>query len=471
MSEEIFVVLGLGNGDEGKGKITDFLVRTRGIKNVVRFNGGSQAAHNVVTCEGVHHCFAQFGSGLFVPGTRSILSRYMLVDPMSFMVEYAALKAKGVGDALERTMIDGDCAIITPFNSIINRMREIARGANRHGSCGMGIGETAYDRMVHGDRVLLARDFFSPSVLRAKLSVFWFLKRDIAEQLLEMNPENEDLRFYHDKLSRINIEELMREYDEFSRRVKIVEEDAILETIAGEGAVFEGAQGVWLDRDIGPKPYVTYSKTTFENADELIRKSGFRGEIEKIGLLRAYATRHGAGPFVTENAELDSAICPCHNTTGEWQGKFRIGWFDVVAAKAAIASASGLSSIAITNLDRLDTLSEIRVVTNYEFIGKDFQSVGSVANLRNANGKRFVDTIKLSSENAPRLAEVLSSCCPGVEKSFTGWQKELSEICHYDDLPSEARDYISYLTSADALNVPISFISVGANANQTIKIQ
>src|SRR4051794_37158626 len=136
------ILSGLGYGDEGKGTWTDFLARTMPVHTVVRFNGGAQAGHNVVTPDGRHHTFAQFGSGTFVRGVNSHLSRFMLLNPIRLLQEADELRVLGVPDALARLSVDRRALLTTPFQVAANRLKELARGDARHGSCGMGIGET-----------------------------------------------------------------------------------------------------------------------------------------------------------------------------------------------------------------------------------------------------------------------------------------------------------------------------------------
>ncbi|TDB72357.1 adenylosuccinate synthetase, partial [Actinomadura sp. KC216] len=161
---EHVIVVDLGFGDAGKGTVVDHLCSTRpaflggrpprppgerGVATVVRFNGGAQAAHNVVLDDGRHHTFAQFGSGTFTPGVRTHLSRFMLVDPLALAAEADHLRALGVADALDRLTADRDALLTTPYHRAANRARETARGAARHGSCGMGIGETVAYAQAH----------------------------------------------------------------------------------------------------------------------------------------------------------------------------------------------------------------------------------------------------------------------------------------------------------------------------------
>src|SRR3954469_18473147 len=168
--QHAFLTVDLGFGDAGKGSIVDFLTRQHTAHTVVRYNGGAQAAHRVVTAgpNSREHVFAQFGSGTLA-GAATHLSRFMLLDPLAMVAEEQHLQALGVPDAFDRTTIDERALVITPFQRAANRLKELARGAGRHGSCGMGIGETMIDYLEHGQRVLFAGDLRSPDLLRSKL--------------------------------------------------------------------------------------------------------------------------------------------------------------------------------------------------------------------------------------------------------------------------------------------------------------
>ncbi len=169
------VVVDLGYGDAGKGTVVDWLCTRRcgeePVHAVVRFNGGAQAAHNVVTADGRHHSFAQFGSGTFTPGVRTHLSRHVLVDPLALIAEAGHLAALGVRDALDRLTVDRSALVTTPYHRAANRARETARGAGRHGSCGMGVGETMAYALAHGDEALRAGDCLCPRTVRRKLTL------------------------------------------------------------------------------------------------------------------------------------------------------------------------------------------------------------------------------------------------------------------------------------------------------------
>ena len=164
-----YIVVDLGFGDSGKGLLTDFLVRRTGATIVVRYNGGAQAGHNVVTPEGVHHTFAQFSAGCFVPNVRTFLSRHVVVHPTALLVEARALCEKGVPDVFGRIRISERARIITPFHQAAGRIRELARGESKHGTCGVGVGETVKDALENPEGAILAGDLRNVAKLRRQL--------------------------------------------------------------------------------------------------------------------------------------------------------------------------------------------------------------------------------------------------------------------------------------------------------------
>ena len=172
-----YIIVDLGFGDSGKGILTDFLVRHSNAGIVVRYNGGAQAGHNVVTPDGRHHTFSQFGSGTFVPGVKTLLSRHMVIHPGALLVEGEVLEASGITDAFSRLRISEQALVITPFHQAVNRIREMARGANRHGSCGVGVGEAVADSLEKTADTVRAVDLLDPPTLRRKLRTIGEAKR------------------------------------------------------------------------------------------------------------------------------------------------------------------------------------------------------------------------------------------------------------------------------------------------------
>jgi adenylosuccinate synthase len=371
MTHRVILTADLGFGDAGKGSIVDYLTRrhhtTAAPVTVVRYNGGAQAAHNVVTPDGRHHTFAQFGACLFVDGTYTHLSRFMLCAPPEMLAEARHLESLGVDDPFARTTLERGAAIITPFQQAANRLREVARGDARHGSCGMGIGETASDRLAYGDAILVAGDLSDPTTTRRKLQ---FLREAKREQLRDVIASVERTPAALQQIAIFDdpglIAALSDLYAGFARRLTLVDESHLAGVLARDGVtIFEGAQGVLLDEDFGFHPYTTWSHITFANADALLAAAGYRGDTFRLGIVRAYATRHGAGPFVTEDAALSAAIPDIHNGDNAWQRAFRVGWFDAVATRYALAAIRGVDALAVTCLDRLMEVTDWRLCEGY----------------------------------------------------------------------------------------------------------
>jgi adenylosuccinate synthase len=350
------IVADLGYGDSGKGTVVDWLCSARGsaareeapVHAVVRFNGGAQAAHNVLTTDGRHHTFAQFGSCSFTPGVRTHLSRFMLVDPLALAAEAAHLASAGVGDALDRLTVDRDALLTTPYHQAANRARELARGHERHGSCGMGIGETARYALENPDDAPRAADCTAPRRLARSLRR---LRNRLADEL--GFGEGPDLAGLCDA------------YRAFAARVALVDGGYLGGLLRAGPVVFEGAQGVLLDEWRGFHPYTTWSTTTFANAETLLAEAG--QTAVRLGVVRCYMTRHGPGPFVTEDPTLE--IPEPHNQNGAWQGAFRTGHFDAVALRYAVEVSGGVDAVALTHLD-VAARHPLRVCRSYQVGGQ-----------------------------------------------------------------------------------------------------
>jgi len=351
------MVVGLGNGDEGKGSLVDHLVRKEGVRHVVRFNGGAQALHHVVDGNRVHG-FSQFGAGTLA-GAETVLSRFMLFEPLAFCREARNLSDLGIADPYALVTLSARAPIIPQANIVTNRILEIQRGHGRHGSCGMGIGLTQGDVEELGAQAIYAGDLLHPTLLREKLDIIQQRRIEAVRGI--DGPETHTLR---NQLETSDLDDLVEFYEEFAERIRIVPDEAILAILAHEDTVFEGAQGVLLDQQWGFFPHVTRSTTTFENAETLLDEAGFSGERVRLGLLRAYGTRHGAGPFPTETDAL--AVAPCHNALNPWQGAFRTGWFDAVTARYALDVVGRVDLLAVTNLDRLIGLEGLQATANYQ---------------------------------------------------------------------------------------------------------
>lgn len=340
------IVVDLGYGDAGKGTVVDWLCATRPVHAVVRFNGGAQAAHTVVLRDGRRHTFAQFGSGTFRAGVRTHLSRYVVVDPLALAVEADHLASVGVPDALDRLTVDGAALLATPYHRAANRARETARGADRHGSCGLGVGEAVSYGLAHPADAPRVADCRNPALLHHRLAAL----RD--RLTAELGP-----------LDAPPVEDCVTAFTAFAERVTIVD-GAHLSTLLRAGTcVFEGAQGVLLDEWHGFHPYTTWSTTTFANAERLLAAAGLAGTATRLGVLRIVTTRHGPGPLVTEDPALP--LTDPHNPSNPWQGAFRFGHFDAVAHRYALEVADGVDGLALTHLDLAS--DRLRICRRYDW--------------------------------------------------------------------------------------------------------
>lgn len=320
MQKSATIVVDLGFGDAGKGTTVDYLARRGGVSAVVRFNGGAQARHFVVTPDGRTHGFSQFGSGTFVPGVQTFLSRFVLVDPLELLKEAEALSELRCSKPFSRLYIDENALVVTPLHRYMNRIREHARGDKRHGSCGMGIGEAMAASLQYPHLTIRTRDLRDKGKLTELLQMQQCLFRQLSEEVL---PFEKHLRLFEEGATVLHypksVDELAKLMHGIASHLQIVP-SAHLARLAQQGSLlFEGAQGVLLDEWRGFHPYTTWSTTTPTNAHMLLSEIGYVHPIKTLGVMRAYHTRHGAGPFPTEAPGLAKYFQDKNNGTHEWQ--------------------------------------------------------------------------------------------------------------------------------------------------------
>lgn len=361
-----YIVIDLGFGDAGKGLITDYLVRETQAGVVVRYNGGAQAGHNVVTPEGIHHTFSQFGSGSFVPGVKTYLSKEMVVHPGALLVEGDLLAHKGVNDIFTRIKIAPQALIITPYHQAANRIKELARNTNRHGSCGVGVGEAVEDNLAGHDDCIRARDLEKPDLLLQKMDSIRKRKFRIL-----LNAFGQELSFepMYAEWQVFQQDDLALRWLESIRRIVelglVDTTDSLMEWSKNtESIVFEGAQGVLLDAQAGFYPYNSWTNCSPENAFALVHQYAPSSEIMKVGVSRCFTVRHGPGPLPTETHELDGLVND-HNQLNAWQGNVRYGWFDQVLFNYALKKVRGVDLLAITHMDVLDRLESWKICKSY----------------------------------------------------------------------------------------------------------
>jgi adenylosuccinate synthase len=353
--------------------MVDTLCRQEGADLVVRFNGGAQAGHNVVTPDGRHHTFSQFGSGTFVPGVRTLLGPAFVLHPLALIAEEAHLQQVHVHDAFDRLWVDERACLITPFQQASGRLRELLRADAAHGTCGVGFGECVGDALTHDD-VLRARDLRNPSRLRQALIQQQRRKRHElhrAEALTSDAATGEWAWLIDPHAVDVIVEQWQR------LQIQVCSADETARHIASaKSVVAEGAQGVLLDETHGFQPHTTWSDCTSHHARRLLNRPA-----TAIGVTRTYSTRHGNGPLPSHDPQWDALPEP-HNGDAGWQGAFRRGPLDLPLLEYALKH-SPVDVLAVTHAD-VD-LPDSVVVDHYEpgpSITANASSLGDVTPIR-----------------------------------------------------------------------------------------
>ncbi len=466
------ILRGLGFGDEGKGTITDFLARTLGVKTVIRDSGGPQAGHRVVDEAAREHVFSQFSSATFQADVKSYLSGDMIFKIPNFFNEARALEKKKIAGAAERVRIDPGCALVTPLHAMLNQIKALARIKNPYGSVGVGVGEAVYDRDQTPDFALYVRDCLNEEILNKKIDRHFEQKFAAAKEIVARNPRNQAIaEIYAENRHWITKKRILEQCAAF--RVDcghLLEKpvDFFGALNSGEPIIFEGAQGALLDPAWGFWPHVTKTCATAKTAKILVDKHLAGKKMVKIGILRAYSTRHGFGPFVCEESNFPARLLDKQKVVHPWQGEFRAGWFDLPAARYGLTANNGIDSLALTNLDRLSAFRKVKVCTAYHYRGKQLGLVDRFFEWTPCTGGARLKAFKpgKTGEDKTGLARILFECEPIKYRIFPGWKLPISHVREFGKLPKEARNYISFLESEEGLDVPVSVISVGERSDQ-----
>lgn len=352
------IVIGTLLGDEGKGSCVSFLCERAfqanlPIRFIVRFSGGPQTAHNVIY-NNIHHTFSQFGSGS-LQGIPTILTRFVVINPFNLMHEGYSLTQKTGWNPFNELLISENALLITPIHRWINQQREIARGADAHGSCGEGVGETRLYDINHPDLSLKMSDLLPGNVeeIEKKLTAL----ASYAEEMIGNKWDDPDN----------TLESLAKSYQNLSEDgfLNIVDDQFISERLNDGYNIWEGSQGVLLDESLGFFPHTTWSSVTPANAQLLLEEAGKeKGNV--VGVVRTYFTRHGAGPFPSEiedNEENQNLFPEAHNTYGRFQGGWRRGWFDLPLFEYAVRAAGGVDEIMVSHADSF--FPDMPIVTDY----------------------------------------------------------------------------------------------------------
>jgi adenylosuccinate synthase len=420
------IVIGAQWGDEGKGKITDLLSRSADV--VVRPQGGVNAGHTIVVNDQTFKLHL-IPSGILYPDTECIIGSGTVIDPKILLQEFDQLEALDV--SLDRLYISQTAHVTMPFHRLLDQASEEKRGEHKIGTTGRGIGPTYADKSERmGIRVV---DLMNPDILRKKILWTVEYKNVVLDKLYELPP--------------LDPEAVIAEYTSYADRLRAHVVDSSLKIYEAihqrKNILFEGAQGTLLDLDHGTYPYVTSSNPIAGGA--CVGAGIGPTMIDRvIGVAKAYTTRVGEGPFPTElDGELNQHLCDRGAEFGTTTGRRRrCGWFDGVIGRYAVR-INGLDCLAITKLDVLDQLAEIKVCVAYELGGQ-------------------------TCDHFPGNAAEFARCRP-IYKTLPGWQCSTEDCRALEDLPPQALDYLKFL--AELMEVPIAIVSLGASRDQTIIVE
>ena len=364
---KVFIVGGLLFGDEGKGTTVESLTQKFDVRLVIRYNGGPQAMHHVVFQDKTFHCFSQFGSGSFFPLCHTLLTHFMVISPHTLLVEMEYLRRKGVLDIEEKLFIDKECVIVTPMHKLINRLLETLRSkGGKYGTTGMGVGVTIDDKENKDITSLKVKDMNDDQILYGKLKKIMVEKLKRVKEIMECFKKDQKSvyeiefmpgdeisegevklvcdqanKFVHEFLRANTVDSLFEFYRQFGQKFNhcFIDSSTLIQQYLSKGynIIMEGAQGALLDKIHGFYPHITKSLCSAENALNLLRDINKDSiEIIKVGVLRVYSSRHGNGPFISHEPLWGNFISEEHNSGSGWQGDFRIGPFDFVAAKYGV---------------------------------------------------------------------------------------------------------------------------------------
>ena len=418
------ILVGAQWGDEGKGKIIDYLTDDADI--VVRSQGGNNAGHTIVHGKNkfVLHLIP---SGILRRGKTCVIANGVVVDPVALVGEIDGLLGRGI--KVGRNLLLSDSAhLVMPWHRLLDEQREVRKGKNRIGTTKRGIGP------AYGDKAA-----------RTGLRVGDLLDKDVFARKLKLRLEENNAVLESLGAKPISYQPLLGNYLAAAKVLRPFVTNTVVwlhDAMArGKSLLFEGAQGTYLDIDHGTYPFVTSSNTTAGGACTGSGVPPHRMDTV-IGVMKAYTTRVGEGPFPTEDGALGDMLHGMGREFGATTGRARrCGWFDAVATRYA-AMINGIDEIAITNLDGLDELPVIKVCTAYKLDGK---------------------TLRHPPTDSAEWAR-----CKPVYKSFAGWMKPTSGARRFKELPPNARRYVRAL--AEFTGAKLGIVSVGAAHDETIRL-
>ena len=416
------VVVGTQWGDEGKGKITDFLSQNAEV--VARYQGGNNAGHTIVF-DDVTYKLHLIPSGIFFPEKICVLGNGMVIDPKAFVEEVKYLHDRNI--STDNLRVSNRAHVILPYHLKLDMLQEEEKGANKIGTTKKGIGPAYMDKAARvGIRIA---DLLDKEVFAEKLKQNLVEKNRLFEKVYEVEP--------------LHFDDIFEEYYEYGQQMAkyVCDTSVVLNEALDEGrrVLFEGAQGVMLDIDQGTYPFVTSSNPV---AGGVTIGSGVGPTkiTSVVGVSKAYTTRVGDGPFITEiNDEIGDRIREVGREYGTTTGRpRRVGWFDSVVVRHA-KRVSGITDLSLNSLDVLTGIETLKICVAYKYNGEII--------------KEF-----------PANLNILSKCEP-VYEELPGWEEDITGVKSLHELPENARHYLERISQLT--EIPLSIFSVGPDRSQT----
>jgi len=471
-----YILCGMQYGDEAKGSFVDWLTHHINTDCIVKYNGGAQASHTVVTPEGITHKFSQLGSGMFKQDCHTYITKDMIVSPDNIIREmelFAKRNGESFNNLKKRVHIHKDCLIITPYHKLMNRLRELSLGSNRRGSVGTGVSEVPVLRTVklgkfHAGLGITMGELFNINIIASLEDLQNYTKDFLVKyerEIWENCPSDlgtELNNMIHQLLSdkaylRINEMYNYIKYNN-SKTLATCLYDCYENTLRQHDTViWEGSQGILIDKEYGIAPNTTKLTTINEPA---LNIAYLKDDIHKIGIAKAFCSRHGEGIFPTEDKELKAYINDPNQDISYWNGFPRYGWFDAVLFRYA-NRVNKVNQVFMSSFDKLSELPKVKICIAYQYHGKLDKNFNKIFSYHTEQGSIIIDNIKHNNIN---LKQYLSNCTP-VYEEHSSWDR-LDEGISKEEFLAKCGEYIKALE--ENIKVKITVVSVGATRNNKI---
>lgn len=466
MKSKAYVLSGMLFGDEGKGSFVDYLTNKEKVEQIIKYNGGCQASHTVISEDDILHKFSQLGSGMFNDNCKTYLSSNMVINLFSLIEEieqFASKTNRNRIEVLNNVYLDQDCYIVTPYHRLINRLRELSDLYVKRGSVGTGVSEVPklLEDFNLGVQVKDSNDKGQLFKKLERLSTF-------TEEFLTLNMEHIDKNLFEKLINPTEVHCLIDDKEFiFNKHLDLISKinfnicsDFSRFFVPNKNSIFEGSQGLLLDKTYGIKPNTTLLDTTNINALKMLDCD----DAIKVGVLKAYASRHGMGVLPTENDQLQSLLFDENQRPSFWNGAPRNGWLDAVLLRYS-NKINNVDQLFLSSLDRLSSLPTINICNSYEYTGTINKEFEDMFEYKINNGKVIVSNIK---NNHGDITKCLNDCKP-IYIEIEGWNKDISNITEYSDLPNQSKKYIDSIN--EMVGVETSVVSVGPTRKEKILVR